>query len=672
MKMKFKFGKNTDNSTKKPRKPIPKKVKKIIIVSTSIALAVAIGFFIYLNQKSKSASNVSTINTEVTRGTLQVKIEGTGSVEPIERYDIMPLVKGTILEAPLEEGDSVSEGDLLCKIDYSDVTTEIEKATNSLEKLYLTQSDLNESLANLKLYANASGKLSEMSLKIGDTVSTSGGKIAEITDVLTLVATVPFNKVQLNDIQIGQTATIGIEQYMQTVQGTVVSKSSIPNASGNGSVMYNVEIHINAKAQNAEGIKEGTKVTATIEAGGKSITSPSEGEISFPETILLTSKSGGTVSNLYATNGEWVKKGQLIAVFENDSLTDQIKNNSLDIKDALSTLNSKKESLEDYIITSPIDGVVITKNYKKDDNLQLSSNSSTIIMTVADMSKMIFYIDADELDIAKIKIGQSVSVSADALEGQNFDAEVTQIATEGTSENGVSTYKVKVTINNPEGLLPGMNVTGEIVIEEKIDTLMVPVSAVTTRSGRYFVYLSTDKSSDKTSKTTPTAMKTLTVSAASTDSETSSQDEATPTPSSAQTETKHGKKARPSSDATGETPPTSENSSNSEATPTPSSAQTETTEPSASPALGDISERILRQLEANKPENTKIVEVTVGINNDEYIEILSGLSEGDIVVTTSVSTEKTATTTTNMPGGMTQGGMGDGSGAPRDMPGNKN
>lgn len=644
-------GEKANDSLKKRKifkKPLPKKVKRIVVIFVALLLAGAIGFTIYSQSKLKTASLASTVNAMVTRGPIQVKIEGSGSVEPIERYDIMPLVKGTILTAPLEEGDAVKDGDLLYEIDYSDVTTEIEKAQNTLEKLYNTQADLNESIRNLNVYASATGKLTGMTLKVGDNFSSNGGKIAEITDVMTLVAAVPFSKAQLDNLYIGQTVTIGIEQYMQTVSGTVHAIGTVSKASGYGSILTDVEIHINAKEQNCEGIKEGTKVTAAVQTANGEIKSPSYGEISYPETVLLVAKAGGTVDKLYAKNNDWVEKGQLIASFENTSLTDQLKTNNLDIKDAISSLNSRRESLDDYIITSPIDGVVITKNYKKGDNLQLGNNGSTIIMTVADMSKMIFYIAADELDIAKIQIGQSVKVEADALPGQEFDAEVTQIATEGTSENGVATYQVKVTINNPEGLLPGMNVTGEIIIEEKLDTLMVPVSAVTARGGRYFVYRSTNPVESK--KPEPQARAVITAFAAPADNIPAGEGQAPERP--VQGEAVPGRdntrgSDRPRQEGTGEAEEgqafnKGENKAAGQNPGTPqASGDTGQNKAATAGNREEISERIMRQLEANKPENTKIVEVEVGINNDEYIEILSGLSEGDIVVITGVSTELT-------------------------------
>jgi len=105
-----------------------------------------------------------------------------------------------------------------------------------------------------------------------------------------------------------------------------------------------------------------------------------------------------------------------------------------------------------------------------------------------------------------------------------------------------------------------------------------------------------------------------------------------------------------------------------EGAPTEGERPEETSEPgqSAAPApsakpvdRGEISERVLRQLEAAKPDGTEIAEITVGLSNDEFIEVTSGLSEGQTVVITGVVSE-TNDMQKMMMGGMPGGGMPSG------------
>ena len=84
----------------------------------------------------------------------------------------------------------------------------------------------------------------------------------------------------------------------------------------------------------------------------------------------------------------------------------------------------------------------------------------------------------DELDISKVKVGQEVTVTADAVQGQTFKGKVTKINMAGTTTNGVTTYPIEVQIEDTEGLLPGMNVSTEIIVNQVEDVVAIPVGAV--------------------------------------------------------------------------------------------------------------------------------------------------------------------------------------------------
>ena len=84
----------------------------------------------------------------------------------------------------------------------------------------------------------------------------------------------------------------------------------------------------------------------------------------------------------------------------------------------------------------------------------------------------------DELDISKVEVGQKVTVTADAYEGQIFSGTVTNVSLESTYSNGVSTYPVTVTMDEAGELLPGMNVDGVITLDQAEDVLSIPVDAL--------------------------------------------------------------------------------------------------------------------------------------------------------------------------------------------------
>lgn len=107
-------------------------------------------------------------------------------------------------------------------------------------------------------------------------------------------------------------------------------------------------------------------------------------------------------------------------------------------------------------------------------------------MVVADMSKMVFSINIDELDISGIKEGQDVTVTADALPGEIMMGKVTSVSRIGNSENGITGYPVEITIDEPGELMSGMNVTAEIAVGSVSDVVLAPASAIFQMDGIYY------------------------------------------------------------------------------------------------------------------------------------------------------------------------------------------
>ncbi len=141
-------------------------------------------------------------------------------------------------------------------------------------------------------------------------------------------------------------------------------------------------------------------------------------------------------------------------------------------------MQSTIDQLDNYSITSPIAGTIVEKNYKQGDKLDNSSALSDSLCTIFDLSYLTLTLNVDELDVAKIEVGQEVAVTAEAVEGQSYRGVVTKVNINGTTMGGVTSYPVTIRIDETDGLLPGMNVDVEIEVQSETGVLAVPVSAV--------------------------------------------------------------------------------------------------------------------------------------------------------------------------------------------------
>ena len=585
--------------------------KKIIILVAIILCITLLSFFLFGKGKKADVADVTYTEVQAVIGNITETIEQSGVVEPLDRYEITSLVKGEILLSPFEEGDSVEEGDTLYQIDDEDAQLNMEKAQMNLE-------EANENVANLNIFAPASGKLTDFSLQTGDKVNS--GVIGNIKNTEKLSIDIPFSVSDFGKINIGDKVTATSALYMTSLSGIVIYKYTAPaNDNGDGSVVRNIEIEI----ENPGALSDGTTFAATVHTSSGSVNSAGSGVIDGGTTTTLRAEVSGEVLYVGVKDGDYVKKGQLIAKLKNNSLVNSQKSSQLSVK-------SNQKTLDNYNITSPISGTVITKNSKAGDKID-SSNSQTVMMVVADMSKMKFTISVDELDIADIHLGQTAIVDADALPEETFEAKVTNIASEGVSSgDGVTTFDIELTIDKPGNLKSGMNVNANILINEAYDVVTIPEDALMSVSGSTATVLV--KTNGKTDK----EAKEKNMESAAWDGDRIQRPDGNES---------RGIPERPDGTTSSEMPDRPEN-----------------------PAEGrNGSPGAAEKRNSNIPEGCEMRRVTIGISDGTNVEIVSGLEEGETVVYIP-STAGSSNPFAKMMGAM-HSGMMSGGGMPSGMMG---
>lgn len=588
--------------------------KKRVIIGVIILIVVALVVLIAVNVGKGKKNTVAAAYSEaaVSRGNVTKTIEASGTIEPLDRYEITSLAKGEILSSPYEEGDMVNEGDLLYQIDDEDAQLTIEKTQNSIERAQISQSKTNQDVSKLTIYANATGTLSDFSLKEGQQVN--GGEIAKITNTGELKVKIPFTAADFDKISVGDSANVTSALYMTSLSGSVTHKydSSVSSGSDGSSVK-----HIEVSIPNPGALTAGTTVGAEVSTAQGTVYSSGSGAIENGTQTSVMAEVAGTVQTLYVKDGDHVTNGQIIARLKSDSLSNSQKENSLSLRDSQLSLESNRKQLEDYRITSPISGTIITKNSKAGDKID-NSTATKVMMVVADMSKMKFTISVDELDVGDIVLGQTAIVDADAMPNQTFAATVTSIAGEGTiAGDGVTTYSVELTIDEPGDLKSGMNVNANIVVAQVNDVLTIPEEALMSSNGvtaRVMVKSADAGKENKKDKS---------------DSRTEGKED------------RPGASAKPNAaqPAKGETMPAGDTGGKAGAA--------ESGKSSGRNAV---------------PEGAEMKEVEIGISDGTNVEIKSGLSEGETVMYIP-STANSSNNMFMMMGGMPGGGM-SGGGAP--------
>lgn len=418
---------------------------------------------------------VQTTSHTVEKGTIRNTISGSGAVQPIERYDVVSLVSGDIISADFEEGGTVKKGQVLFNIDSSDMTTSLAQAQANLEKAKMNYTQAKDTANDLNIKADFNGNLVNLTVGAGDEVK-AGEQIGVLRDTSKMTATLYFNISSVSYLTLGQEVDVLLEDYYQYTTGTIVRIGS-GNITVDGGLVREVEVEISNPGALAEGCK--------ISVNASGISSYNSAVLQFANEQILTAAASGTITSVNYSSGDYVLKGSTIAVVDSDASDTSLRSEQLSFDNAQIALENVYEKIADYTLTSPIDGTVISKTYKAGDSLD---GNKTTLAVIADMNSIYFEMDVDEMDIQKVKVGQEVTVTADAVSGKTFKGYVDSISIIGSSDsstgafgggdNGVTTYPVKIVIEEYEGILPGMNVTGEIVISEANNILVIPNSAV--------------------------------------------------------------------------------------------------------------------------------------------------------------------------------------------------
>jgi HlyD family secretion protein len=159
------------------------------------------------------------------------------------------------------------------------------------------------------------------------------------------------------------------------------------------------------------------------------------------------------------------------------------------VEQARASLKQAQEDLAKTVIYSPIDGIVTQLNAEVGERVVGTSQmAGTVIMVVADLSKMEARADISEVDVVHVSIGDTAILSVDALPEKKFKGFVYEISNAaktkglGTQEEVVN-FEVKIKILDKEtALRPGMSVTADIETEKRYNVIAVPIQAVTVRS----------------------------------------------------------------------------------------------------------------------------------------------------------------------------------------------
>ena len=248
------------------------------------------------------------------------------------------------------------------------------------------------------------------------------------------------------------------------------------------------------------------------------------GTIEPVTSVTVGTQVSGLVSRIYVDYNSVVKKGQVIAELDKTNLTSELNTAKANLASAQSSLNYETDNYKRYktlyskglvsadeyesaklsydkalqtvvsqkeqltkaqtnlgyaTITSPIDGVVLSKAVEEGQTVAASFNTPELFSIAKDLKDMRVIADIDEADIGEVKEGENVKFTVDAFPNDTFEGVVTQVRQEATTTNNVVTYEVVISAPNADlKLKPGLTANVTIFTAEKNNVLSVPSKAL--------------------------------------------------------------------------------------------------------------------------------------------------------------------------------------------------
>src|SRR3984893_10895791 len=145
-------------------------------------------------------------------------------------------------------------------------------------------------------------------------------------------------------------------------------------------------------------------------------------------------------------------------------------------------LKQLEEQLGYTTIESPIDGIILSRDVEIGDavsSILVLGSSATLVMTLGDTSEVYVKGKVDESDIGKVYLGQPARIKVESFKDKTFTGKVTKISPMGVEKDNVTTFEVRVSINNPGGELKAeMTANAEIILEEHKNVLQIPEGAI--------------------------------------------------------------------------------------------------------------------------------------------------------------------------------------------------
>ncbi len=531
------------------------------VAVTALFVVVAVGGYYGAGTlNKKTTATIYTLGT-VEKGTLITSISGSGQVSASDQLDVHPKISGDVIKTYVVPGQQIKTGDVLVAIDSRDARKAVRDAENalvatklSLEKIQNPADELTvvqtenalasaeraevqsqQNLAQLKAstaqqivsayengYSSASGAFLDMPNHMKDLKDLRGTEAAPDTNIAAfghiLGENSPLITNWVRDHDVALSKFNEDFTYFKTVSRdasdatrytlinrTLITETAVAKALESAHAMLDAVVNTSYSLYT---------ISATVNTLRPKITSDIA---QINSDIGSTQSAKDTIDGITRDTPINIKKNEDAITAAQESIREKIaslaklksgadtldlRTQQLSVQQRQDALSDALQKLNDYVIVAPFDGTVATFALKRGDVVSSSTNVATLIT-----AQRFADVTLNEVDAVKIKTGDKVTLTFDAIDGLDITGKIADVSLLGTVSQGVVTYVARVQFDTQdERVRPGMSVRAAILTDVRTDVLLVPGSAVKTSqaNGTYVLMFDTQTSSGKKTITTTT------------------------------------------------------------------------------------------------------------------------------------------------------------------------
>ncbi len=445
------------------------------LMSAVVVIIILAGGWWFYSKATATSTETRYVLGMVEKGTVIASVSASGQVSASNQVDLTSKSSGDIVSLNVRSGQEVRAGALIAQVDPGNAAYELESAKLSYDTLVTIDPD---TLVKAKqdvtdAYTSARASLTSASTQMADTMES-------------LKTFFDCNKGYLGGCQ-GYRQNDPKKGYRDTAESswsatdarlydlskkyqTISSTSS--NADIDSVVQQSYDAAI-AVAQTAKYVQDAVVYFRNQADNGSE---QSTEDAAYTAVIPIVSSANAIVSSLTTTKNAMTTAARALDTVMKGPDT-------LDARASALAVRQKQEALDAYYIRAPFDGVVANVAVKYGQNI----NSGTSVATLITKQK-IAELSLNEVDAAKVQLGDKATLTFDAIDGLSLTGSVAQINGVGTVTQGVVSYAVQITFDSQDDRVKsGMTINAAIITDAHQNVLIVPATAVKQQNGTSYV-----------------------------------------------------------------------------------------------------------------------------------------------------------------------------------------